>query len=195
MKELRATNGPGRAATPGRGMFLVLSSLLLLVGIGLLDYFTGREMSFGVFYFLPIWVMTWNFNRGVAVLFSCLCALVWLEVEDISGAVYSSAWIQLWNAGARLVYFLTFVLLLESTREKLLASRREVKELSRLLPICAACKKIRDDSGQWHELETYIKDHSESDFSHGICPDCAKKLYPEYSEELLKKWSAKGPPR
>lgn len=56
----------------------------------------------------------------------------------------------------------------------------KVKTLSGLLPICASCKKIRDQGGRWHSLEIYIRDHSEADFSHGICPDCQKKLYPEY---------------
>ncbi len=52
-----------------------------------------------------------------------------------------------------------------------------VKNLSGLLPICASCKKIRDDRGDWHQLEAYIRDHSEADFSHGICPECKVTLY------------------
>jgi PAS domain S-box-containing protein len=54
-----------------------------------------------------------------------------------------------------------------------------VKMLTGLIPICASCKKIRDDKGYWNEVESYIRDHSEAKFSHGICPECAKKLYPE----------------
>jgi len=57
--------------------------------------------------------------------------------------------------------------------------KREVKILKGFLPICASCKKIRDDKGYWSQIESYIQDHSEAEFSHGICPDCAKKLYPE----------------
>lgn len=56
----------------------------------------------------------------------------------------------------------------------------EVKTLSGLLPICSTCKKIRDDSGYWNNLETYISSHSDAEFSHGICPECARKLYPDY---------------
>jgi hypothetical protein len=61
----------------------------------------------------------------------------------------------------------------------------EVKKLSGLLPICASCKKIRDDNGYWNQIESYIKTHSEADFSHGICPECSEKLYGDedwYSE-------------
>jgi len=59
----------------------------------------------------------------------------------------------------------------------------QVKQLSGLLPICAGCKKIRDDNGYWQQVEVYIRDHSEADFSHGLCPDCAKKLYPTIFKE------------
>lgn len=54
----------------------------------------------------------------------------------------------------------------------------EVKTLSGFLPICASCKKIRDDAGYWQQIEVYIRDRSDAQFSHGICPDCAKRLYP-----------------
>jgi hypothetical protein len=57
-----------------------------------------------------------------------------------------------------------------------------VTELQGLLPLCASCKKIRDDQGYWNRLEKYIQEHSEAEFTHGICPDCVKKLYPELSE-------------
>ena len=78
----------------------------------------------------------------------------------------------------------------EGEREKVIDDLREanskIKILSGLLPICASCKKIRDDKGYWNRIETYIHDHSEAEFSHGICPDCAKKLYPEYYKEKEK---------
>ena len=72
----------------------------------------------------------------------------------------------------------------EKEREHLILELTEaisdVKTLSGMLPICANCKKIRDDKGYWNQIEAYIGDHSEAEFSHGICPDCAKKLYPEF---------------
>jgi len=55
----------------------------------------------------------------------------------------------------------------------------EVKSLSGLLPICMHCKKIRDDKGYWNQIEAYISDHSETEFSHGICQECAEKYYPD----------------
>lgn len=54
-----------------------------------------------------------------------------------------------------------------------------VKTLSGMLPICASCKKIRDDKGYWSQIESYVRDHSEVEFSHSLCPECVEKLYPE----------------
>ncbi len=54
---------------------------------------------------------------------------------------------------------------------------KKVQTLSGLLPICASCKKIRDDQGYWQQVEVYIRDHSDVEFSHGLCPDCVKSLY------------------
>jgi len=70
--------------------------------------------------------------------------------------------------------------LLEMRTRELQEREAEVKTLSGLLPICSFCKKIRDDKGYWNQLESYIKDHSEAEFSHSVCRDCAKKHYPEF---------------
>jgi len=72
----------------------------------------------------------------------------------------------------------------DQERARLERALEEVKALSGLLPICSACKKIRDDKGYWNQLETYIHERSEARFSHGICPDCMHELYPEVSDEI-----------
>jgi len=84
--------------------------------------------------------------------------------------------------------------LLTERREAMAAQKRliaqleeamsKVKTLSGLLPICSACKKIRDDQGYWQKLETFVHEHSEAEFSHSICPDCMKLLYPEYAASV-----------
>ncbi|HTP59366.1 MAG TPA: histidine kinase N-terminal 7TM domain-containing protein, partial [Spirochaetia bacterium] len=70
----------------------------------------------------------------------------------------------------------------EKEREMLIADLRDalgnIKKLSGLLPICASCKKIRDDKGYWHQVEAYMKDHAEVEFSHGLCPDCMARGTP-----------------
>ena len=67
----------------------------------------------------------------------------------------------------------------------------EVKKLSGMLPICSSCKKIRDDDGYWQQIEEYIRDHSEADFTHGICNDCVKELYPEFHQKFEEKMNDK----
>ncbi|MDX2433060.1 MAG: hypothetical protein QNK14_00410 [Desulfobacterales bacterium] len=79
----------------------------------------------------------------------------------------------------------------DKEKEKLIESLQkalaEVKILSGLLPICASCKKIRDDQGYWQQIEEYVRDHSEADFTHGICNDCVKDLYPEFYPKFIEK--------
>jgi hypothetical protein len=61
-----------------------------------------------------------------------------------------------------------------------------------LLPICAHCKKIREDDNSWVPIEKYISDHSEAEFSHGLCPECVKALYPQYAPRLTEEKQEKG---
>ena len=72
---------------------------------------------------------------------------------------------------------------IETDREKLISKLQDalnkIKTLRGIIPICASCKKIRDDKGYWNQLESYIREHSEANFSHGICPECAERLYPD----------------
>ncbi|MFH7319602.1 cache domain-containing protein [Desulfurivibrio sp. D14AmB] len=77
--------------------------------------------------------------------------------------------------------------LIAQRTQQLTKALAEVKQLSGLLPICASCKKIRDDEGFWQQVEVYIRDRSQAQFSHGICPDCAQKLYPQLFAEPTRK--------
>lgn len=71
---------------------------------------------------------------------------------------------------------------LEKKKSELQEALDSIKTLKGLIPICANCKKIRDDDGFWQQVEAYISDHSEAKFSHSLCPPCAKELYPEYTD-------------
>jgi hypothetical protein len=73
---------------------------------------------------------------------------------------------------------------LEEERRRLQQALDEVRTLRGIIPICASCKNIRDDKGFWNQVEKYVGDHTEAEFSHGICPDCAKKLYPELYKDI-----------
>lgn len=82
---------------------------------------------------------------------------------------------------------------LKKSRDELKDALANIKTLKSLLPICANCKKIREDDGYWEKVETYINRHTDTQFSHSICPECAKELYPDldldalYSSQYLPK--------
>lgn len=76
----------------------------------------------------------------------------------------------------------------EQERDRLIEELRkviaEIKTLRSLLPICSSCKKIRNDDGYWQQIEAYISEHSDTRFSHGICPECLQKLYGDFAAEM-----------
>jgi len=76
---------------------------------------------------------------------------------------------------------------LSEANERLTESLGNIKTLKGLLPICAGCKKIRDDKGYWNQIESYVRRHSEAEFTHGLCPDCMRKYYPAYADDLEEK--------
>lgn len=83
---------------------------------------------------------------------------------------------------------------LREEKEKLEAALKEIKTLQGLLPMCSYCKKIRDDQGDWHSVETYIRAHTNATFSHGICPDCLRRYFPDMAEDVLRGLESQKPP-
>jgi hypothetical protein len=73
----------------------------------------------------------------------------------------------------------------ETLQRRIQEALAEIKVLSGLLPICASCKNVRDDRGYWNRIEVYIREHSEAEFTHGLCPGCLRKLYPEFADRVL----------
>jgi len=192
---------------------VTMLAFFLSLAVGALDYVTGVEVSFSIFYLVPIGLATWFAGARKGVWMACLGALMGGAMEYLGMARYSHFIILYWNAAARLGVFLIVVFLLssvrswgyelarrveertallakeieerkrtEAEREVVIAELRDalsnVKHLYGLLPICASCKRIRDDQGYWNDVEEYIRKHTEADFTHGICPDCMNKLYP-----------------
>jgi ABC-type nickel/cobalt efflux system permease component RcnA len=78
-------------------------------------------------------------------------------------------------------------IILSERNEQLHKAFSEIKQLKGIVPICASCKNIRDDKGFWQQVENFVSNNTEAVFSHGICPDCSRKLYPDLYEDKLKK--------
>jgi hypothetical protein len=144
-------------------------------------YFTGLFFAFAGIFSTP----GLGFRQSVLALLAnlVLFEIVVLILVPVSPEVVVPY--QFFLPGIILVYTLASYLVERASREnfmvseELRASLSQVKKLSGLLPICSSCKKVRDDDGYWSRIEAFISDHSEAQFSHGICPDCAAKLYPE----------------
>jgi hypothetical protein len=174
--------------------FIWSAALSITFIIGLVDYITGYEIGLSVFYLGPVAMCTWFISRRSGVLMSVLGAIMMGVTMYLTGYVagvgHRDYLADLWTLLLRLSFYLIVVFLLCGLKESFEKQRRlvlelkkaldEIKTLSGFLPICASCKKIRDDRGYWNEVEKYIGEHSDAQFSHGLCPDCAQKLYPEY---------------
>lgn len=107
-----------------------------------------------------------------------------LSAKTSQTKTFVLAYLSIWIVGS-LGIFISFRAISKEQRERsevidqLQTTLSEVRTLKGLIPICASCKKIRDDKGYWKQIESYISEHSEAEFSHGICPECAKRLYPD----------------
>ena len=91
-----------------------------------------------------------------------------------------------------MIYFWRRWMEIRQANTRLGTALAEIEHLRGIIPICCACKKIRDDAGYWHEVETYFKNHLDTSFTHGICNDCIRDLYPDMyrkmqAEDLINK--------
>ncbi len=160
--------------------------LFLLVSIFSIDLFISLGVAAGVPYISVILVSLWipkkKFTIAMAIISSVL---------TIAGFFYSPVGGEMWKvifnrSLALFAIWTTAILTLQRKKieEDRLTAVQDAKELLEetkvlrgLLPICASCKKIRDDNGYWNQIEVFIEKHSDAQFSHGICQDCIEKLY------------------
>lgn len=172
------------------GLFLVVSAIQSLVGW--LDFITGYDLYFFLFYLIPIAIVAWWQSRTMAIGVAVSCGVTWMLADLYSGHHYSSIMYVVWNAGMLTGIFVLAGVGLSLVRSDLKTQRdlnatlvrslAEIRELKGLLPICCSCKKIRDDGGYWVQVERYLSQHTSVEFTHGICPECLNRLYPEFSK-------------
>jgi hypothetical protein len=172
---------------------LSVSGFALVGLVGVIDYLTGYELAFSISYLIPIALSTWLLGRPTGIVMSVAGAGSWLIIDLLAGHLYSHPAIPYWNATVRLGFFLIVTYTLTALRasqerqKELIAELQstldKVKLLEGILPICSFCKKIRDKNNRWNTMEGYVTSHSEAQFSHTFCPDCAKEHYPGYFRE------------
>ena len=142
------------------------------------DYITGPLVQFPILYLIPIGLASWYNGRVWGLIFAFgmpLIRLYFLNLWEAPWTIFEATI----NASIRIFVFTIFAYLVDRIVTQKRDLEKEVHILRGILPICSFCKKIRDDKGYWDQVEKYISDHSDALFSHGICPDCFEKHYPE----------------
>ena len=167
-----------RLSTPAT----LVISLISLITIVAADLMTGSPIRLTVFYLVPIFLISWKLGRSPGVAAAIVCGIVWAAL-DFAGSSFDVILSEAFNLFMKVGVFVAFAVITSRVRidieeqtklnVQLTRALAEVNQLSGLLPICAWCKKIRDESGNWYPIETYVAMNSGVDFSHGICPDCA----------------------
>jgi len=150
--------------------WIVLSAIVLTI-----DYATGPVVEFPIVFVVPVILSSWysGIKWGIALAF--LLPIGRIIEKYFLWEPSISLLIILVNAAIRMCVLTGIAFMVNHV----VSLTREIKVLKGILPTCSACKKIRDPSGQWQEMETYISKHSDAHFSHGICDECKRRLYPE----------------
>ncbi len=164
-------------------------SIGIAVAVLVVDYLTGRAIQFPILFVLPIGLAAWHGNKRLAYTLAVILPIIrlgfhvpWHEMQSLPvGGL---------NCAIQIAILLFYTGLISKLYEYAAELKKRVKVLEGILPICSSCKKIRNSDGIYEQMEKYITEHSDALFSHGMCHDCMKKLYPDFdltNEELLDK--------
>ncbi len=158
---------------------IIALCLTLSIAIFILDSLIPLGVAGGVPYILVVLVSLWSPRKKLPI-YVAIGGSILTVIGFYSSPAGGELWKVIFNRSLALFAIWTTAIL--SVQRKTIYDEKEkalldLKILSGLLPICASCKKIRDDKGYWNKIELYIGDRSEAEFSHGICPVCAEKLY------------------
>ena len=164
--------GLARCLTP----LLARRTTYIVMGVGILalDLFTPPSLMFPILFVLPVALSALFCSTRLAYVLAVLLPFGRFCIATFVDATASVA-ANTANALIRVAVLTLLAFLVAHTARQ----RRELKVLRGRLPICMWCKRIRDEGGSWQKLETYIAEHSEADFSHGLCPECKQEHYGE----------------
>ena len=159
---------------------------LLLAMVTFLDASTVWEVKFTAFYIAPVAWIAWTRRMREGMAMALFAAFAWYMVDLLGGTPSGSELLRAWNGVNRLISYGVIAWAIGAFRRILLAQRatitelnaamEEVRELRGILPVCAWCRKIRAEDGQWQTMETFLSANTRASASHGICPDCAVKM-------------------
>jgi len=157
-----------------------LSTVLGVAGLMLLtDWLTGPYIRFPALFILPVLLAAWNQGFFAAAAIGLGLSLGRLLATDLPGGSETLTSDAI-NAVLRAFVFTLIAFLAHLVAAQTRALREEVRQLEGILPICGFCKAIRDEQGRWRKLETYVTEHSQASFTHGLCPECAHQHYGQF---------------
>jgi hypothetical protein len=150
----------------------VIVALAMLAAVGYGDYLTGFEVSFYLFYSVPIAWVAWSAGVGWGLALSALASAVWAWADVAAGHRYSQAWIIWERAAMNLATFAFIAYCFAQFRRNLASKDRKVTQLEGILPICIACKRISTPGGNWVDMGEYLDERSGAKTERCLCPEC-----------------------
>ena len=154
--------------------WIALSGVVLV-----LDYATGPAIQFPITFVIPVALSTWYSGKIWGAVLAVLLA-AGRVVMHLAWQPSTDSFILAVNSAIRVCVLVGIVLLVDQAAKL----TREIKTLRGILPTCSSCKKIRTEGGEWKEMEVYISERTEAQFSHGVCKECAARLYPQYLRKM-----------
>ncbi len=168
---------------------LVASGALIVV-LGWVESHTPAQLSFGGFYFLPVALAAWTGGLRWGALAALGTAVDWVLADYSNFPAYDRPWLRGWTGVNHLLSFLFLAFLVDrfhrlfqaqqEVSRELAEALSHVRALEHILPVCAWCKRVRDDQGYWQQVEEYLGSHNL--ISHGVCPECKTKVQGELEE-------------
>ena len=170
---------PGLSPSPAKltATHVILAWTLLTLLVGWCDYVTGYDVSFAVFYAVPVIGVVWYAGKTPGFLMAVIAVVIRFTSDLQTGHIYSSHWVWIWNASVALAYLCLIVVGFSAVKAQLNQTQTRVKQLESTLPVCTCCKKIEDKGGNWSTLELYVEEHFGSTPSRKLCPDCSRKFH------------------
>lgn len=188
MNPVPSTNSKVSHRPPGAVWAAGIAILLL---VGWIDEITGYEIHLPALYFAPVALLAWNVGLRDGLIMVVLATITWYLADRGAGHTYQSWFDGYLNAAMEMIAYAVVAYTVSRVRRELTIEKQlnaqlskalsEINRLEGLLPICSSCKKIRKPDNTWQQIEEFVSQRTEATFTHGLCPECTKKLFPGIS--------------
>lgn len=163
----------------------ILFAIALVVSC--FDYFVSPVVFFPILFVIPVTLMAWNCGLRTALPLGAVLCIIRFCIQHYAWGIPHTLQVAIINGFLRVGVLLIITFLVGKLAEQTKILRARVRTLEGILPTCAFCKDIRDEDGNWHQIEDYVTSRTEARFSHGFCPDCAAEHYGDIMKETDEK--------